>query len=188
MTKTIFPGRGARAALAVTVAGLMSSAPVAAVEPGVAQAVPAPVAAPIREAAAPEAPAPAPLSAKSLSAKSVSAPEDRTEDAPEAEEPKAAYRSIGRGMASYYGRELAGNRTASGERFNPQALTAAHRTLPMGSRVRVTNQSNGRSVVVRINDRGPFAHGRVVDVSLAAAHKISMVSRGTAMVKLELVN
>ena len=76
---------------------------------------------------------------------------------------------IGGGMASYYGKELAGNRTASGERFNPSQLTAAHRSLPFGSRVRVTNTANGDSVVVRINDRGPFSHGRIIDVSQAAA-------------------
>ena len=79
---------------------------------------------------------------------------------------------IGSGMASYYGRELAGNRTASGERFDPAQLTAAHRTLPFGSLVRVTNTANGDSVVVRINDRGPFSHGRVIDVSHAAAREI----------------
>ncbi len=94
---------------------------------------------------------------------------------------------VGSGVASYYGRELAGNRTASGERFNPGALTAAHRTLPLGSKLRVTNKSNGKSVVVRINDRGPFAKKRVVDVSLAAAQQIGMVRAGTAMVNLELL-
>jgi rare lipoprotein A len=92
---------------------------------------------------------------------------------------------LGRGMASYYGAELAGNRTASGERFNPNDLTAAHRTLPMGTKVRVTNQANGRSVVVRINDRGPFAKQRIIDVSRAAAEKISMVRSGTARVTIE---
>jgi rare lipoprotein A len=94
---------------------------------------------------------------------------------------------VGSGEASYYGRELAGNRTASGERFNPQALTAAHRTLPLGSKLRVTNRSNGKSVVVRINDRGPFAKSRLIDVSYAAAQQISMVRAGKAMVKLELL-
>ena len=92
------------------------------------------------------------------------------------------------GMASYYGNELAGNRTASGERFDPDQLTAAHRTLPFGSKVRVTNMSNGDSVIVRINDRGPFAHGRVIDVSQAAAREIGMHRSGTARVKLALLN
>ncbi|MBE1528426.1 rare lipoprotein A [Sphingopyxis sp. OAS728] len=92
------------------------------------------------------------------------------------------------GMASYYGNELAGNRTASGERFDPGQLTAAHRTLPFGSMVRVTNTSNGDSVVVRINDRGPFSRGRVIDVSQAAAREIGMHRSGTARVKLALLD
>ena len=95
---------------------------------------------------------------------------------------------IGGGMASYYGNELAGNRTASGERFDPGQLTAAHRSLPFGSMVRVTNTSNGDSVIVRINDRGPFAHGRVIDVSHAAAREIGMHRSGTARVKLALLD
>ncbi|HKX89488.1 MAG TPA: septal ring lytic transglycosylase RlpA family protein [Sphingopyxis sp.] len=92
------------------------------------------------------------------------------------------------GMASYYGNELAGNRTASGERFDPGQLTAAHRTLPFGSMVRVTNTSNGDSVIVRINDRGPFSRGRVIDVSQAAAREIGMHRSGTARVKLALLD
>ena len=91
------------------------------------------------------------------------------------------------GMASYYGNELAGNRTANGERFDPGQLTAAHRTLPFGSMVRVTNMSNGDSVVVRINDRGPFSRGRVIDVSHAAAREIGMQRSGIARVKLALL-
>jgi rare lipoprotein A len=94
---------------------------------------------------------------------------------------------VGDGEASFYGRELAGNRTASGERFNPQALTAAHRTLPLGSKLKVTNKSNGKSVVVRINDRGPFHGRRVLDVSLAAAHQIGMYRAGKATVRMELL-
>ena len=95
---------------------------------------------------------------------------------------------IGSGLASYYGDELAGNRTASGERFDPAGFTAAHRTLAFGSKVRVTNTSNGDSVIVRINDRGPFSHGRVIDVSTAAAREIGMHRSGTARVKLALLN
>ena len=91
------------------------------------------------------------------------------------------------GTASYYGNELAGNRTASGERFDPGQLTAAHRTLPFGSKVRVTNISTGDSVIVRINDRGPFHRGRVIDVSHAAAREIGMHRSGTARVKLALL-
>ena len=94
---------------------------------------------------------------------------------------------LGEGMASFYGAELAGNRTASGERFNPSAMTAAHRTLPMGTKLRVTNKANGKSVVVRINDRGPFAKNRIIDVSRGAAEQISMVRSGTARVTLERI-
>jgi rare lipoprotein A len=94
---------------------------------------------------------------------------------------------VGDGEASFYGHELAGNRTASGERFNPKALTAAHRTLPLGSKIKVTNKSNGKSVVVRINDRGPFHGRRVLDVSLAAAHEIGMYRAGKATVRMELL-
>jgi rare lipoprotein A len=92
-----------------------------------------------------------------------------------------------KGMASYYSYE-GGNRTATGERFNPQAFTAAHRSLPFGTRVRVTNTCNGRSVVVRINDRGPFIRGRVIDVSVGAAKELGMISSGVAAVKLEILS
>ena len=91
------------------------------------------------------------------------------------------------GMASYYSREIAGNRTANGEVCDPSELTAAHRTLPFGSKVRVTNLSNGQSVVVRINDRGPFGRGRVIDISHAAAKEIGMHRSGTARVRLALL-
>jgi rare lipoprotein A len=97
------------------------------------------------------------------------------------------FKAIGQGVASYYGTELAGNRTASGERFNPNGLTAAHRTLPLGTRLRVTNVANGRSVIVRVNDRGPFVGSRLIDVSLGAAREIQMIRSGTARVRLELV-
>ena len=91
------------------------------------------------------------------------------------------------GHASYYGRELAGNQTASGEKFNPDDLTAAHRTLPMGSRVKVTNPRSGDSVVVRVNDRGPFHGNRVIDLSLAAAREIGLIRSGSARVQLALL-
>ena len=94
---------------------------------------------------------------------------------------------IGDGQASYYAEELAGQLTASGEPFEPEALTAAHRTLPLGSRIRVTNLRNNESVIVRVNDRGPFAKRRVVDLSKAAAREIGMLKRGTARVRLELL-
>ena len=95
--------------------------------------------------------------------------------------------SIGGGEASYYGDELAGNPTASGEPFEPEAFTAAHRSLPLGTRIRVTNLRTDESVVVRVNDRGPFSEDRVVDVSKAAAREIGMLKRGTARVRLELL-
>jgi rare lipoprotein A len=95
---------------------------------------------------------------------------------------------IGTGMASYYGAELGGSRTASGERFDPAAMTAAHRTLSFGSRVAVTNLANGQEVVVRINDRGPWGKSRIVDVSYAAAKQLGMHRTGTAKVKLELLD
>lgn len=92
-----------------------------------------------------------------------------------------------RGMASFYGRGFAGRPTATGERFNPEGMTAAHRSLPFGTRVRVTNTRNGRSVVVRINDRGPFIRGRVIDVSTGAARSLGMINNGLAPVKIEVM-
>src|SRR5215203_7539889 len=85
-------------------------------------------------------------------------------------------------ITSHYGQGFAGRRTASGEKFNPSAMTAAHRTLRFGTKVRVTNPRNGRAVVVRINDRGPFVKGRSLDLSSGAARAIGM--GGAAHVKL----
>ncbi len=90
------------------------------------------------------------------------------------------------GMASYYGSE-SGSRTATGERFNPYALTAAHRTLPFGTKIRVTNLWNGRSVILRVNDRGPFIRGRIIDVSYGAARQLGMIGSGVASVKIEVL-
>ena len=106
---------------------------------------------------------------------------------PDPGEATAASRDIGGGEASYYGDELAGNPTASGETFDPAKLTAAHRTLPLGSRVRVTNPANGESVVVRINDRGPFHGNRVIDLSFAAAREIGLLSSGVGRVRMALL-
>jgi rare lipoprotein A len=92
-----------------------------------------------------------------------------------------------RGMASFYGYDGSGNRTATGERFNPEGMTAAHRSLPFGTRVRVTNTRNGRSVVVRINDRGPFIRGRVIDLSFGAARVLRMLGSGVAPVRVEVL-
>jgi rare lipoprotein A len=88
------------------------------------------------------------------------------------------------GIASFY---TEGTKTASGEKFNTNELTAAHPTLPFGTKLRVTNTHTGRSVTVRVNDRGPYVPGRVVDVSYAAADALGMVGRGVAPVKLDVV-
>ena len=95
--------------------------------------------------------------------------------------------SVKEGVASYYSRELAGNPTSSGELFDPEAMTAAHRTLPMGTRLRVTNLRNDRSVVVRVNDRGPYAEGRILDVSRRAAERLDMLEHGTVRVRIEVL-
>ncbi len=92
------------------------------------------------------------------------------------------------GQASWYGPGFYGNRTASGEVFRPGTLTAAHRSLPFGTLVRVTNLNNGRSALVRINDRGPFHGGRIIDLAHGAAQQLGVTSSGTAQVKLEVVN
>jgi rare lipoprotein A len=91
------------------------------------------------------------------------------------------------GKASWYGREQQGGPTASGERFNMRELTAAHRTLRMNTHVRVTNLRNGRQVVVRINDRGPYGRGRIIDVSRAAAERLDMLNAGIVPVRLEVL-
>jgi len=90
-------------------------------------------------------------------------------------------------FASVYGGSdgLCGSRTANGERLNCSAMTAAHRTLPFGTKVRVTNHHNGKTVVVRIVDRGPYGRGRIIDVSRAAAVELDMISAGTVMVSIE---
>jgi rare lipoprotein A len=91
------------------------------------------------------------------------------------------------GIASWYGGKHHGGPTASGERFDKNAMTAAHRTLRMGTRVRVTRVKNGRVVIVRINDRGPYAKGRIIDLSEAAARKLDMIEDGIAKVKVEVI-
>ena len=96
-------------------------------------------------------------------------------------------RDLGVVVASYYGKRFHGRLTANGERFNMNAMTAAHKKLRFGTKVRVTNVANGRSVVVRINDRGPYIRGRTIDLSRAAAARIGMIQRGHAKVKMEIV-
>jgi rare lipoprotein A len=153
--------RGTQFAVITAVAGLMSSGPVQADEIAAGDRV------------------------ESLTAVVATLDETVRIDSVAAEE--KIFKAVGQGTASYYGAELAGNRTASGERFNPHGLTAAHRTLPLGTKLRVTNVANGRSVIVRVNDRGPFVGKRLIDVSLGAAREIQMVRSGTAQVRLELV-
>ena len=92
-----------------------------------------------------------------------------------------------RGVATWYGRKFQGKRTSSGERYDMYAMTAAHTVLPIPSYVRVTNLANGRSVVVRINDRGPFHADRLIDLSYAAAHKLGYVTAGSAKVEVEAI-
>jgi rare lipoprotein A len=92
-----------------------------------------------------------------------------------------------RGRVSLYGKKFDGKKTASGEPFDPEALTMAHRTLPFGTLVRVTNLENQRSVDVTVNDRGPFVAGRIADVSLAAARKLGMVDDGVIDAQLEVI-
>ena len=92
-----------------------------------------------------------------------------------------------RGVASYYADEFNGRKTSNGEIYDMHALTAAHRTLPFNTRVRVINLENHRSVVVRINDRGPFKDDRVIDVSLEAAKRLGLIANGTALVQIEVL-
>lgn len=112
------------------------------------------------------------------------APEKPAEASLRAEPPAAAGE---RGRVSLYGKEFEGRKTASGEPFDPEALTMAHRTLPFGTRVRVTNLENRRSVEVVVNDRGPFVAGRIADLSLAAARALGMIRDGVVDAMLEII-
>jgi rare lipoprotein A len=109
---------------------------------------------------------------------------------PSGDEPQVTRRNqmprsyLGEGVASFYGPGLQGRPTASGERFDARELTAAHRTERFGSCVKVVNMENGRSVEVRVNDRGPFVDGRIIDVSKAAAKELGMLDKGLARVRL----
>jgi rare lipoprotein A len=91
------------------------------------------------------------------------------------------------GVASYYADEFHGKQTSNGETYDMNSLTAAHRTFPFGTKVRITNLENGKTVVVRVNDRGPFHEGRIIDLSLAAAKVLDLVKTGTARVKIEVL-
>ena len=93
---------------------------------------------------------------------------------------------VQRGIASYYGREFHGRPTASGEIYDMNAITAAHRTLPFQTILEVTNLENGRKVLVKVNDRGPFVAGRIIDLSVGGARRLGMLSKGTALVELRV--
>lgn len=101
---------------------------------------------------------------------------------------RRAERRWSRGVASYYARSLHGRRTASGERYDHGAMTVAHRSLPFGTVLRVEDQRTGRRILVRVNDRGPFIRGRVLDLSGAAADRLQMRRRGTARINYEIVD
>jgi rare lipoprotein A len=105
---------------------------------------------------------------------------------PEVSEKKGKHSQSG--VASYYSKGLHGSRTASGERHNSNEMVAAHKSLPFGTKVKVTNLSNGKEVIVKINDRGPFAKGRVIDLSYGAFSKIESPGKGLTKVKLEVLN
>ena len=141
-----------------------------------AQQSPAPDAPPPAEPAPHAAASPAALTAKKAARQSAAKKADKTEKT-------AKFSQTGK--ASWYGPGFHGKKTANGERFDMNTLTAAHRTLPISSRVRVTNLANGKSVVVRINDRGPYHGNRVMDLSKAAAQELGFIRTGTAQVKIE---
>ena len=167
--------RAAWAASAIGVAWLLAGCAVPPVPPAETPAPP-PVRMPVHAR---------PPAAASASAAPAAAPAPA--DAPPAAEAPATEPEgewLGRGLASWYGPSLHGRRTASGERFDRYEFTAAHRTLPFGARVCVRSVLTGKAVVVRINDRGPFAPGRVIDLSQAAAQELGMVGLGIKPVEL----
>jgi rare lipoprotein A len=104
---------------------------------------------------------------------------------PASREPSSPSQLVG--VASYYAQDFNGRKTASGELYDMNDLTAAHRTLPFGTKVKVTNLDTGRSVVVRINDRGPFKNDRVIDLSLGAATQLGLIAMGTGRVILQIL-
>jgi rare lipoprotein A len=115
-------------------------------------------------------------------------PPPDAEPAPGPENPSGKALAVFRGQASYYGDSLAGNRTASGERYDPRAFTAAHKTLAFGTVVRVVRPDTGAWVNVRITDRGPFVARRVLDLSRAAAERLRMIRSGVVEVRAEVVS
>ena len=97
----------------------------------------------------------------------------------------ASAQTVLTGKASFYATKFGGRRTANGEKLHHDSMTCAHRTLPFGTRLRVKNPANGREVIVRVNDRGPFVRGRIVDLSRAAARKLGIIAQGIAVVEVE---
>lgn len=180
--------RGASLAAALIAAALLSAcatAPSPTTPPAApprAQA-PQPAAPPLREYSyrQPEAPAATPDNRIVLIPPPPPAPD------PLPPEPADTVAATYTGLASWYGRRFHGRRTASGEHYDMAAMTAAHKTLPFGSRVRVTNLDNGRSVVVVINDRGPFVKRRVIDVSRAAAKELGFLQDGVTRVRIDVL-
>jgi peptidoglycan lytic transglycosylase len=110
-----------------------------------------------------------------------------TSSRPSTQPAVGSYSMVEEGIASYYGSEFDGRPTSSGEIFDKDQLTAAHRTFPFNTKLKVTNLANGRSVVVRVNDRGPFVTGRIIDLSYGAAKEIQLLGTGTAKVRLEVI-
>ncbi|MEM0961583.1 MAG: septal ring lytic transglycosylase RlpA family protein [Bacteroidota bacterium] len=177
--------RARRKAAVVTGAGLLAAGTGITVAPALVGPSDAPNVEARVEVERPRAVVPPPTSSVSLAEDTEVQLAPAVEPVPVADPAPAEGESVPGGLASYYGAELAGNPTASGERFDPSALTAAHRTLPFGTRLRVTHARTGESVVVRINDRGPFHGDRVIDLSKAAADAIGLTRSGTAQVEIE---
>lgn len=150
-----------------------------------AQQSPAPDAPPPAEPAPHAAAAPAAPAAQHAAAAPAAKKAARQSAAKKADKTEKTAKFSQTGKASWYGPGFHGKKTANGERFDMNTLTAAHRTLPISSRVRVTNLANGKSVVVRINDRGPYHGNRVMDLSKAAAQELGFIRTGTAQVKIE---
>ena len=138
-------------------------------------------------AAFPQTPAPATATAPAAAAAAPAPAATAPAPAATAPAPAAAAAGTESGKIAWYGKKFKGRKTASGEHYNPHAMTMAHKSLPFGTKVKVTNPANGHSVVLRVNDRGPTQADRVGDVSAAAAHKLGMVKSGVIEAQLVVV-
>lgn len=127
------------------------------------------------------------VATKKPAKKTVSTPAIKENGKKTSTKSKASKGKVEKGEASYYADKFHGRPTASGEKYNKKAMTAAHKTLPFGTKVRVTNISNGKKVDVIINDRGPFKAGRIIDLSRAAAEKIGLIQAGVTKVTVEIL-